>query len=86
VVEQTLPKVPLCSPFSLPPALTLARVIVANDAVPLLLSTGFELKEAPPGADERVVTFSREDSALLYMVLSIIDTALAAMEPSSLVS
>jgi hypothetical protein len=69
----------------LPPSLPLTllcRVIVANDALPLLLSTGFEVRE-PPLAEERLVAFSREDSALLFMLLALLDTALAAMRPGA---
>lgn len=59
-------------------SLTDSRVIVSHNALQLLLSTGFEVKEV---SDERMVTFVRDDSALLYMTISLFDTILTAIEP-----
>jgi hypothetical protein len=57
-----------------------SRAIVANDAVSLLLATGFELKVGT-ASDDRVLHFVREDPALLYTTISLLDTILLAIQP-----
>jgi hypothetical protein len=58
-------------------------VILANDAVSLLLATGFEIKGGGSASEDRLLQFVREDPALLYTTISLLDTILLAIEPES---
>lgn len=56
------------------------RVILQNNSLPLLLSTGFEVKDVSDIYPEKVITYTRSDPALLYMIVSILETSLNVIE------